>query len=314
MNCQIDAFGPKTSSLLSMNKTPQTDLVNELAKPHPERLFLLGGVWLAMMCFGVFGTTALIDPNAKLPIIDPILRLVTEKPETAAAKLDKSLVTAVGGRISQIVTPVTKPEETEIAIETVLEPQGAADAVHDNLRAIAPPTIPEESASTKLAPVPTSTEDTAVPFWVYVIIIASCASGSLLMTYLLYKATQPKPRQPQTAVRAQTSKTTIHQRPRAMGAQPVMAKKASNPRQIPIIAMPKPKPVPAIAPLHISTPTKIAPPQLHLEPVTDPEPAPQKISRAEQLAAIANQAKHQPKKSLVDLVDIRRQGPLAQFP
>lgn len=296
-----------------MNKSPQTALANELAKPHPERLLLLGGAWFAMMCFGVFGTTTLINPNAKLPIIDPILKLVTEKSETPAAKLDKSLVTAVGGRISQIVTPTPKPEP-EIAIETALEPQGAVDAVNDNAAAIAPPTIPAESASTKLAPVPPSPEDTAVPFWVYVIIIASCASGSLLMTYLLYKATQPKPRQQQTAVRAQATKTTIRQRPKAMGAKPVMAKKASNPRQTPIIAMPKPKPVPAIAPLHISTPTKIVPPQLHLEPVTDPEPAPQKISRAEQLAAIANQAKHQPKKSLVDLVDIRRQGPLAQFP
>lgn len=297
-----------------MNKSPQTALVNELAKPHPERLLLLGGAWFAMMCFGVFGTTTLINPNAKLPIIDPILKLVAEKPETSVATLDKSLVTAVGGRISQIVTPTPKPEP-EIASETVLEPQGALDAVNDDLAAIATPTIPAESAPAKLAPVPPSAEDTTVPLWVYAAIIASCASGSLLITYGLYKITQPKARQQPAAMRTQASKTqTTRQFPNAMGTKSVMAKKLSESHQTPTIAMPKPKPVPAIAPLHISTPTKVAPPQLHLEPVTDPAPAPRKISRAEQLAAIAKQAKHQPPKSLVDLVDIRRRGSLAQFP
>jgi len=303
-----------------MNKSPQTALVNELAKPHPERLLLLGGAWFAMMCFGVFGTTTLINPNAKLPIIDPLLKLVTEKPETSTAKLDKSLVTAVGIKISQIVTPEPEPE---IVIETALDPQGAADAVNDNLRAIANPVITEESASTKLAPVPPSTEDNAVPVWVYLAIIASCASGSLLITYVLYKATQPKPRQPQPVVRTKAIKQKVikttaiaHKSPQALRSKKsVMAAQGhNNPRQTPTIAIPQPEPIPAIAPLHVSTPSKIAPLQLHLEPVTDPAPAPRKISRAEQLAAIANQAKHQPKKSLVDLVDIRRKGPLAQFP
>lgn len=302
-----------------MNKSPQTVLANELAKPHPERLLLLGGAWFAMMCFGVFGTTTLINPNAKLPIIDPLLELITKKPETSDVKLDKSLVTAVGGRISQIVTPEPKLEPAAIN-EIASEPQVPADTVSEDPAAIATSTIAAESTSTKLAPtpapalVPPSPEDASVPFWVYAAIIASCASGSLFITYGLYKATQPKPRQKQPSVRTKAGKPmTARKRPHTKGAKPVAAK-GQKPRQTPMVTLPKPEPVPVIAPLHISTPTKIAPPQLHLEPVTDPDPAPQKISRAGQLAAIAKQAKHQPKKSLVDLVDIRRQGPLAQFP
>ncbi|NJN73248.1 MAG: hypothetical protein HC799_10815 [Limnothrix sp. RL_2_0] len=302
-----------------MNKSPQTVLVTELAKPHPERLLLLGGAWFAMMCFGVFGTTTLVNPNAKLPIIDPLLALLTDKPETSEAQLDASLVTAVGERISQIVTPEPKPEPAAIN-EIASEPQVPADNVNEEPGAIATPTIPAESTSTKLVPAPApvqpSPDDASVPFWVYAAIIISCASGSFLITYMLYKATQPKQRQKATIMPSRSSKKGMAspKHPREIGAKSAVVAKISAPSQTSTITIPKPEPVPEIAPLRISTPTKIAPPQLHLEPVTDPEPAPRKLSRAEQLAAIANQAKQQPKKSLVDLVDIRRKGPLAQFP
>jgi hypothetical protein len=72
--------------------------------------------------------------------------------------------------------------------------------------------------------------------------------------------------------------------------------------------------VAAIAPLRIQAPTNVEPLQVQLEPVIDPQPVRKKISRAEQLAHLAQQAKQQKPKSLVELMDIRRRDSFAPFP
>ncbi|MGB2927146.1 MAG: hypothetical protein WBB82_17740 [Limnothrix sp.] len=345
---------------MSIDKSLPAPFVDNdtLPKPHPERLFLLGSAWLAVMCLGVFGATTLVNPDAKLPLVDPLLKFIETYPERAEQKQKDAAfelykqgkdesdvfgpVIAVDSIAEDAVRAIaiqniadnptikklvpTAPASKAIAIQDVVDNPTIKKLSPTEPAALATPIVVEPTpiaSQTQTAPttapesVASPTPSRNIPVWTYLAIIASCASGSLLITYVLYQVSQRNKRL-QRSPKSQKIKRKVV-RNRNLGTVKPARKVAQNPAiaiaEQPVAKpVPLPKIIPAIAPLHISTPTKIEPPQLHLKPITDPAPAPRKISRAEQLANIASRAKEQPKKSLVDLVDIRRQGHLAQFP
>ncbi|AFY39040.1 hypothetical protein Lepto7376_2783 [[Leptolyngbya] sp. PCC 7376] len=255
-------------------------------KAHPERFFLLGGAWLIMMTMAVMGGSAIVNPDKRLPVIDPLLEMI------AAAKQRESVFTPVkkhykeakrADKTLDLVSPVTLAQDyfTD-AVESQSDVLSIADGIVEPI---------SESASQSVPPVPATPRDN-VPTWMYLAITGSCISGSSILTLLLYKL---------TAAKATKSQKRARKSPHSRVAQ-------ANRVKIPVVN------VPAIAPLKISTPKAVAPPQLKIEPIVDPEPAATpKHSRAEYLARLAQNAKQQSPQSLVEMMDIRRRNHLAPF-
>lgn len=281
---------------MSQQDLSKATVVTHSEKQHPERMYILGGSWLAMVSLGMVGMSAIVNPDVKFPIIDPLLeklapQIVATTEQTADFSTSSIRGTATPSALSQTSTEIPEIQPEPAVIEAAQ---------------------PSESTAPDLIPQPSATS--AMPTWFYVGIIASCIAGSSLITYFLYKVTQ-QPTQPKKSpqksqkVRA-TVKTTEKQRNQSVQAiqkndQSQSVKQVKSP-----VAQRKIE-VAGVAPLRISTPTDVKPPQVKLEPVIDPQPTQVGPSKAEKLGEIAEKAKETSPKSLVEMMDIRRRGSLA---
>jgi hypothetical protein len=260
----------------------------EVVASHPERLWILGGVWLAIASIGFMGSATLINPEVKLPVIDPLLK----KLDRSSDKPHKTLTFEEPMEHLRTLSPVVPmlPAVEKLLPETLVLPE---------IQAIAPLVVTNPPAPTTHQPTvntPTAPKGN-VPIWAYGIIIASCAVGSSLITYSLYRLSRL---------------ASVHRQGKAR--RRVKPNQSRSPVRQSATTTPVGQPVAAIAPLRIQAPTNVEPLQVQLEPVIDPQPVRKKISRAEQLAHLAQQAKQQKPKSLVELMDIRRRDSFAPFP
>lgn len=280
--------------------------VDELKRSRPERLYVIGSVWFASLFVGFMGLSALINPDVRIPVVDPLL-------EQLAAQ-----------KVQPTAPPVGKPKPAPTAIAPAPQPQPPKVTPSPTVKAVPPsPTAatPQPPAQPAAPPV---TED-AISFWIYGAIIGSCLSGSTLITYSLYRLQQHRQQQKRQKLqhlkqfkrkRPKQLQRKIYERTAEVAPSPAVAT-ATEARPVPPVVSVNPvpaHPVPEVAPLHISTPTVIAFPQVALEPVIDPEPIRHRPTKAETLAAIAQQAKQANPKRLVDAMDIRRKRRFAPLP
>lgn len=316
---------------------------------HPERLLILGGAWLVMVTMGVMGVSAIVNPEQRLPIIDPILTAIAQvkqqpTPQDLAKREDTETI--------NLVPTLTTDEDYLQAI-----PQDSTESTAIAEEVATPD--PEATISLETPTVTPTTENGTnanqnnhVPLWIYWAIFLSCTTGSAIITMLLYQLTRPLPSaalkqsqrlplgkpthkkslaKPQATHKRATPKQVISvKQPKVEAIQQVQQQivqqpiKFSQPPvstvEIPVMDLPAeevPLPlvkVPAIAPLNISTPDDVETPTLKIEPVVDPQPVlSPTTSRADYLASLSQRAQQQPPKSLVEKMDIRRRNQLASF-
>ena len=277
------------------NKNLGKGVVELGAKAHPERFFLLGGAWVAMMMMGIIGGSALVDPDTRLPVIDPLLEAI------AIAKQDKAVFTPE----EQLELDRHSESGIDVLSSVPLQPQGDIESSETPVAETEVLTVPEvesdiftEEAEESPVPIETTSRN-KVPSWLFLLMITSCLAGSSLITFLLYKVADTK-----------KSIKGKKKRVRKVARKPISASAANQSQRVKIPVVN----VPAIAPLKISTPQAVAPPKLDIKPVVDPTPAATpKKSRAAYLAKLAKNAKQQSPKSLVEMMDIRRRNHLAPF-
>ncbi|OKH14590.1 hypothetical protein [[Limnothrix rosea] IAM M-220] len=271
---------------------------------HSERLFLLGGAWVAMVTMGFLGLSALVNPEKRLPLIDPMLEAIAAMkqqehifapaPEDVKADKTPDVWSAVDLGVgyfgepaefsADVVSLVAVESDAVVTADGIIESGSVAETI-----AVAPPTLPPA--------VDVMPKDNDVPDWVYWAIAVSCISGSSVITLFLYKLTSPTKVQSRPSTRRPVRR---RMKTAAVATAPVT--------KIPVVA------VPPITPLKISTPKTVQPPTLKIEPVIDPQPAEQqKHSRADYLATLAKNAQRQRPKSLVEMMDVRRRNHLARF-
>lgn len=320
---------------------------------HPERLLILAVAWCAMVAMGVVGASTIVNPESRLPVIDPLLEAIA--------------------RSKQPVPPqdIVQPEATEHInlVPTLTADEAYLEEYLQDLEEVPTPVTVEESPA-EAQPVDVvesdpsanpSTDSSAnpstgnqVPIWLYWAILLSCSAGSTVVTVLLYRLTRPLPsaadlqKSQLSAQKARQlnvkrskskfkskfkSKAKPKSQLKSKAKDSVTAAQQQVKQQQPQTQIKAPKVnvpsvtnvnisdvnisdvnIPAIAPLHISTPDDVETPKLNIEPVVDPQPTPtKKVSRADRLAKLAQRAKQQPPKRLVDMMDIRRRNHLAPF-
>lgn len=268
-----------------------TSNVPRVMVAHPERWLILGSVWLAIASMGFVGASALVNPELKLPLIDPFLEAMARRGEKSAVEQGLRPFYPVVSEVQPLL-----PSPGAIASVEFIEVEVIETQTTETVK-------PSESVKTP-APVPVvqpqKQRGSHVPPWAYGIIIASCGAGSSLITYSLYRLNLMVAARRQGKPQRKRIKKTVAPVRRPVGQ---MSK-----------ATPLGKSVEAIAPLQIKTPGNVEPLQVQLEPVIDPQPVRKPISRAEQLVHLAQQAQQQQPKSLVELMDIRRRDRLAPFP
>lgn len=277
---------------MSQQNLSQATVATKNEKQHSERMYLLGGSWLAMVSLGMVGMSSIVNPDVKFPLIDPLLEklapeIVVTTGEGGDLATSSIRGTATPNALAKAATeiPETQPQPT------------ASQAAQ-----------PKQSTSPDMIPPPAATS--TMPAWFYVGIVTSCIAGSSLITYLLYKATQPTQLQKSPQRVRQTVKTPNNQRPQPVQARPIQTAPQA-PKQVQPPVVQRKVVVAEVAPLRISTPADVNPPQVKLEPVIDPQPTQLGPSKAAKMVAIAAKAKETSPKSLVEMMDIRRRGSLA---
>ncbi len=285
---------------MSFDKRGNKESVELTPQSHPERLLMLGGAWLAMVTMGIMGMSALVNPQKRLPLIDPLLEAIAEMKQQehifAPAPEDEKADKTIDALSAVIIGQGYFAEPAESSADVISLANGKSDAatVVDEMQGSGTEEIAKEPS-----PVPTVVDAVPkndVPTWIYLAIASSCIAGSSVITVFLYKLTSPR-RHALPSARKLTRRS-IEQK-----------KVASTPSlKIPVVE------VPPVTPLKISTPQRVQPPTLKIEPVVDPQPAERpKRSRADYLAQLARNAKEQRPKRLVDVMDVRRRNNLAPF-